>query len=123
MALPRVQRIRRTAEYGRVRSEGRSWSGRLLILATLPLPEESASRFGFTTSRKLGNAVTRNRLRRRFSAIVAELAGEIGVPHLIVTIPRRGAAEAEFCDMRAEWIKLARRAGLMRDARSGMRDA
>jgi ribonuclease P protein component len=119
MALPRVQRIRRTAEYVRVRGEGRSWSGRLLILATLPLPEEKASRFGFTTSRKLGNAVTRNRLRRRFSAIVAELAGEIVTPHLVVTIPRHGAAKADHAELRAEWLKLAGRAKLLPAARAG----
>jgi len=114
MPLPRAQRIRRTAEYGRVRTAGRSWTGRFLILAVLPLPEEPASRFGFTTSRRVGNAVTRNRLRRRFSAVTAALAGEIAAPHLIVTIPRHGAAKADFAELKAEWIKLARRAGLLR---------
>jgi ribonuclease P protein component len=118
MPLPRARRIRRTSEYARVRTEGRSWTGRLLILAVLPLPEESASRFGFTTTRRLGNAVVRNRLRRRFSSIVAEVAAEIAGPHLIVTIPRHGAAGAEFAELQAEWIKLARRAKLLpqRDA-------
>ncbi len=119
MALPRVQRIRRTAEYARVRTEGRSWAGRFLILAILPLPEEPASRFGFTTSRRLGNAVTRNRLRRRFSAVVTELAPQIAVPHLIVTIPRHSASKAEFAELKAEWIKLARRAQLLPAAQDG----
>ncbi len=119
MALPRVQRIRRTAEYTRVRTEGRSWSGRLMVLAALPLPEETASRFGFTTSRRLGNAVTRNFLRRRFSAFVTELAPLIEAPHLIVTIPRHGAAKAGFAELKAEWMKLARRAGLVRTAGTG----
>jgi len=113
MPLPRARRIRRTAEYSRVRAEGRSWTGRLLILAVLPLPEEKESRFGFTTTRRLGNAVLRNRLRRRFSSIVAEVAAEIAGPFLIVTIPRHGAGSAEFSELRAEWMKLARRANLL----------
>ncbi len=113
MALPRAQRIRRTAEYGEVRTNGRSWTGRFLILAILPLPGEAACRFGFTTTRRLGNAVTRNKLRRRFSAIVAGLAGEFQAPHLVVTIPRHNAVGAEFEELKAEWIKLARRAKLL----------
>lgn len=113
MPLPRARRIRRTAEYSRVRTEGRSWTGRLLILAVLPLPEEKESRFGFTTTRRLGNSVVRNRLRRRLSSLLAEIAREITGPHLIVTIPRHGATRAEFSELKAEWIKLARRARLL----------
>ena len=114
MALPRAQRIRRTAEYGAVRTSGKSWTGRFLILAILPLPRETACRFGFTTTRRLGNAVARNKLRRRFSAIVASLTGEFQTPpHLVVTIPRLNAVGAEFEELKAEWIKLARRAKLL----------
>ena len=110
MALPRAQRIRRTAEFGTVRGKGASWTGRLLILATLPLPEETHARFGFTVTKRIGNAVHRNRIRRRLSTIIASLAPQISAPHLIVTIPRHGAANAEFEVLKSEWIKLARRA-------------
>ena len=119
MALPRPQRIRRTREYGRVRAEGRSWAGRFLILAILPLPDEPHSRFGFTTTRRLGNAVLRNKLRRRFSSIAGSLAPAFTSPHLVVTIPRHGAAGADFEEVKAEWIKLARRAKLLPPATDG----
>jgi ribonuclease P protein component len=113
MPLPREQRIRRTAEYARVRAEGRSWTGRLLILAILPLPEEPQSRFGVTVTRRLGNAVARNKLRRRLSAIAAEYAKEVGVPHLVVAIPRHDSVHASFEALKGEWVKLSRRAGLL----------
>lgn len=113
MALPRTRRIRRTREFGRVRAEGRSWTGRFLILATLRLPDEPHSRFGVTVTRRIGNAVTRNKIRRRLSSIAGSFCEEITAPHLIVAIPRHGAVHAGFDDLLADWLKLARRAGLL----------
>lgn len=113
MALPRPQRIRRTGEFGAIREQGISWTGRLLILSIMPLPEEGQSRFGFTVTRRLGNAVTRNKIRRRLASITASIAPQIIRPHLIVAIPRHAAVNAEFGVLQAEWVKLARRAGLL----------
>ncbi len=113
MALPRAHRIRRTGEFAEVRAKGTSWPGRLLILAVLPLPGEPHARFGFTVTRKVGNAVCRNRLRRRFTTIIDGARAQISGPHLIVTIPRYGAAKAEFADLQSEWVRLARRARLL----------
>ena len=113
MALPRAQRVRRTSDFGRVRQHGSSWTGRLMIIAVLPLPDEPQAKFGFTVTKRIGNAVVRNKIRRRLASITGSFAPQIKVPHLIVTIPRHGAAKAEFETIRAEWSKLARRAGLI----------
>ena len=113
MALPRAQRVRRTSDFGLVRQQGSSWTGRLLILAILPLPDEPHAKFGFTVTKRIGNAVVRNKIRRRLASITGSLAPEIKAPFLIVTIPRHGAVRAEFDTIKAEWIKLARRAGLL----------
>ena len=116
MALPRAQRVRRTGDFARVRQHGSSWTGRLLILAVLPLPDEPHAKFGFTVTKRIGNAVERNKIRRRLASITGSLLPEIKAPHLIVTIPRHGAVNAEFDTIKAEWIKLARRAGLLATA-------
>jgi ribonuclease P protein component len=113
MALPRVQRVRRTSEFGEVRRQGASWTGRLLILAVLPSPGEPHPRFGFTVTRRIGNAVVRNKVRRRLTSITAEAFPLITKPHLIVTIPRHGSVQAGFSVLKAEWMKLATRAGLL----------
>ncbi len=113
MALPRAQRVRRTSDFGLVRQHGSSWAGRLLILAVLPLTDEPHAKFGFTVTKRIGNAVVRNKIRRRLASITGSVALEIKTPHFIVTIPRHGAVKAEFDTIKAEWIKLARRAGLL----------
>lgn len=60
-------------------------------------------RFGFTVTKKLGNAVRRNRIRRRLKAAVAELGAEFardGFDYVIVA--RSAAFDRPFADMCAD---------------------
>ena len=79
-ALPRLKRRR---EFLAVAAQGRKWVAPGLILQVSPQPTAAESksgangappalRIGFTVSRKVGNAVERNRVRRRLRA-AAEL--------------------------------------------------
>ena len=113
MALARAQRVRKSGDYATVRQQGRSWPGRLLILATLPAPELTVSRAGFILTKKVGNAVMRNQIRRRLQHIVQPYITKISPPHRLITIPRHGASRATFAELQHEWIKLARRSGLI----------
>lgn len=56
-------RLRRPQQFRQVWAAGRSWAHPLFILWALP-NEEGRTRVGFTASRKVGNAVARNRARR-----------------------------------------------------------
>jgi ribonuclease P protein component len=86
------------------------------VLAVLPAAEgEVLSRAGFTLTRRFGNAVARNRTRRRLQAIVYPLLAGITPPRLIVTIPRGRAVQASAAELQREWLRLARRAGLLTD--------
>ena len=56
-------RLRRPDEFRRVWSAGRSWAHALFVLWALPNDLDHV-RVGITASRKVGNAVARNRARR-----------------------------------------------------------
>jgi ribonuclease P protein component len=63
-------------------------------------------RVGITVSKKVGNAVVRNRMKRRFRALVREIlpeAGLAGADHVLVG--RAGGVERPFDDLKAELIK------------------
>jgi ribonuclease P protein component len=71
------------------------------------------NRYGFVTSRKVGNAVARNRVRRRLRVIARDFDAQLQPGHLIVTVARHSAARASFTALREQWQRLARKGGLL----------
>ena len=59
-------------------------------------------RFGFTTPRALGEAVIRNRIKRRMREAVRQELVAFPDNWIIVINPRRGVLEAGFADLRCE---------------------
>lgn len=65
------------------------------------LESASCPRFGFTVTRKIGNAVVRNRIRRRFKEALRLLAPGIIAPgHDYVVIARPGVIELPFAELK-----------------------
>lgn len=60
-------------------------------------------RFGITVTKKIGNAVVRNRMKRRFRALLREALPTAGLPgHDHVLIGREGGVERDFGKLREE---------------------
>jgi ribonuclease P protein component len=60
-------------------------------------------RFGITVTKRIGNAVVRNRMKRRFRALLRELLPLHGLPgHDHVVIGREGGIERDFALLREE---------------------
>jgi ribonuclease P protein component len=78
----------------------------------LARPNEGGGlRFGITVTKKIGNAVVRNRMKRRFRALIRELLPAQGLPdHDHVLIGREGGVEREFDKLREELIVALSRA-------------
>jgi ribonuclease P protein component len=77
---------------------------------------DSALRLGLTVSRKVGGAVVRNRMKRRFRALARELLPESGVDGAdVVLIGRPGGIERDFGLLRDELQKALRKVSSHRD--------
>lgn len=119
----RPPRLHRSAEYRAVYQGGRRWPQPHFVLFARPAPpQEHESRVGITTSRQLGGAVARNRLRRRLREVIRRnwRAAPAGW-HLVIN-PRREAAGATFAALEAEWRQALARLGAPPGARPGMKE-
>lgn len=68
-------------------------------------------RFGITVTKKIGNAVVRNRMKRRFRELLWELLPMQGLPgHDHVLIGRDSGVERDFALLRAELVAALERA-------------
>ena len=68
--------------------------------------DDKTIRLGITVTRKIGNAVVRNRMKRRFRALGRELLpakGRAGADHVL--IGRAGGVERDFGRLRDELVK------------------
>ena len=113
LSFPRARRLTRSSEFERVRQEGRAHRGKALTLGVLTGGEDNGFRAGFITSRAIGNAVKRNRLRRRLREIVRHHQHEIVAGAWIVTIARAAAADVTYQELEDEWLRLAKRASIL----------
>lgn len=83
-----------------------------MVLSVLKgVPE---SRVGLITSRRLGNAVVRNRVRRRLRELARTTRPQLQADCWLVLIGKRGASTAAFDSVREEWLRLARRASILK---------
>lgn len=103
--------IKRSKEYGRVYQAGRKFVGRFMVLY-LAKNGLQINRYGIVASKKVGNAVTRNRAKRRLREIAKRMDKQLGKGYDFIFLARSGVDTAIFGDILAESEKLIRKAGL-----------
>jgi ribonuclease P protein component len=114
---PRIARLKRRAEFLRVAAKGRKVATHGLVLQALPHlgPDSEAvpARIGFTVTKKIGNAVVRNRTRRRLKeAARLELAEHLVSDVDLVLIGREATRTRPFLDLRDDLRRALRKAGV-----------
>jgi ribonuclease P protein component len=113
LRFPRSRRLTRTVEFERVRKNGGVTRGQLLSLGFLVINEGGKVRAGFVTSRKVGSAVVRNRIRRRLREIFRRHQSDMARDLWVVTIASPRAAQADYRALEDEWLRLAKRASIL----------
>ena len=113
LRLTRAMRIRQGRDFARLKSQGRRLAQGGLVLNWLELPEDTSSRFAVITTRKLGNAVIRNRARRLLRECFRLHQHALRVPVEMVLIARRSLVGKTFAAAEADYLAILRSAKLI----------
>ena len=97
-------RLTDSSEFEKVYKQGTAYRGKLFTVHEFP-NELGTLRLGLSVSKKVGNAVVRNTLRRRLREIFANVAPEAGSDRDLVVSARPAARGASFEDLRAEFSR------------------
>ncbi|MDO5628524.1 MAG: ribonuclease P protein component [Mobilicoccus sp.] len=107
--LPASHRLRRHDDFSRA-SRGRRGGTRLVVVhmrASQPTVPEC--RVGFVVSKAVGNAVVRNRVKRRLRAVMAGLLPELPAGHDVVVRANPAAATADSAALATDLTRVIRK--------------
>lgn len=108
--FPRARRVRKRADYLAVQGGGRRVSGAHYMLFARPSKTaDQGARFGVTVSRKVGNAVLRNKVKRWVRESCRRMQRELPAGLDLVIVARPSAASAGYGPTALELANLARR--------------
>lgn len=113
----RRHRVTRGEDYRRAVRAGKRVGGAVCITHAFSRSPGEPARFGFIVAKTVGNAVTRNLIRRRLKTVVERhlAAGITGVDVVIRALP--AAADADYATLEAQVDRALRR--LARDIELG----
>ena len=108
--MQRRHRLTSSKQFSQIHREGLSIANRLLVVRVLSNGLDH-SRFGFLVSKRIGNAVVRNRVKRRLREAVRLSLVKPGWD--AVFIARRDISRADFQELKQATVSLLRRTQLV----------
>jgi len=108
--MERRYRLTHSADFERVRKQGRSWAQPLFVFSASRNGLER-TRFGFIVSRRVGGAVVRNRVKRQLREVVRRHLGEFPPGWDVVLVARAPIVSAQFSEIEEAFNEALRRAG------------
>jgi ribonuclease P protein component len=89
-------RVKKNKDFQEVFKNGRSFANRQFVVYVLKKDEQPSFRIGLSVSKKIGNAVTRNQIKRYIRQAVFELKDSMQTGLDYIIIARKPLAEMDF---------------------------
>lgn len=115
--MHRKLRLRNRADFSRVYRYGKSFANRQLVVYWSNKSNLDRFRLGVSASKKIGNAVVRNRMRRMLKEIVRLHETEIRDQVDIIIIVRNGAVGMEYKELEKSVLHVLRKAMLLKTSK------
>ncbi|MEN1966530.1 ribonuclease P protein component [Lentibacillus sp. N15] len=108
-------RIKANKEFQHVFKKGKSFANRQLVIYFLRKPDQHHFRVGLSVGKKIGNAVTRNQIKRYLRQAFHELEANIRPEYDIVIIARRPTKEMHFHQIKKSLLHLLMKEHLLKN--------
>ncbi|NMO94182.1 ribonuclease P protein component [Paenibacillus lemnae] len=107
-------RLRNRADFSRVYRHGKSFANHQFVVYWFRKKEVEQFRAGVSVSKKVGNAVVRNRMRRLVKEIVRHHQDEI-IEHIdLIFIVRKGALNKTYQELEKSVLHVLRKSSLLK---------
>ncbi len=110
--MRREYSLRRNKEFRYVYKRGKSVSDGNLVLIYVKTKTPHL-KVGFSVSKKIGNSVVRNRVKRRMKEAFFSMLESVSQKSLLVFVPRQSVNKLEYQDILKSMNFLLNKAGLM----------
>ncbi|WP_106769582.1 ribonuclease P protein component [Paenibacillus faecalis] len=107
-------RLRNRADFSRVYRHGKSFANHQFVVYWSYKKDIEQFRVGISVSKKIGNAVVRNRLRRQVKEIVRSHQHEIAKHMDIIFIVRKGALGKSYQELERSVLHVLRKSSLLK---------
>ncbi|MEN6389610.1 MAG: ribonuclease P protein component [Syntrophomonas sp.] len=109
--LKRQFRIRTGRQYNNIYKYGNKIGGRYLLVYIMK-KETGGNRFGVVTSKKVGKAVKRNRVKRQIRAIINQRKNEVPGNNDFIVIARHHIFGVNSQELEKDFLKIIKKAKL-----------
>ncbi len=111
----KIQRIKKRDDFLRAAKQGQKWVTRRMVIQAFKRDDdgENVIRVGFTATKKTGNAVRRNRIKRRMRVLAQDILPTVKAQgYDIVMIGRYKAATHKFAYLQDDFLEALKKLGL-----------
>jgi len=114
-------RLKKNNEFQFVFQTGVSKANRQFVVYFTDQPANDHFRVGISVSKRVGNAVTRNRIKRHIRELIRLLENQIFEKKDYVIIARKPTADMDFHEMKKSLVHVLKRAGVLKRYTGGKR--
>jgi ribonuclease P protein component len=107
--MRKEQRVKKNTEFQEVFKKGTSIANRQFVVYRLKKEDQQFFRIGLSVSKKIGNAVVRNQIKRYIRQVFLELKEEVKNDFDYVIIARKPAADMDFHEVKKSLIHVLKK--------------